>query len=142
MVTATTRWVFEINAGGDMRFKTALGLAVVGLMVWSLAPPAWAHHAHGNYAEATVDMAGNVTEIHMIVPHPWIYLEVVSGDQKRLWALEGGGRREQGIKVGDAIKVRCHPLRDGTSGCLLGFVKTADGSVQDWDGKLPPPKDF
>jgi len=47
------------------------------------------------------------------------------------------------LKAGDTIKVRCHALRDGTSGCLLGFLKTKDGSVKDWDGgNLPAPADF
>jgi hypothetical protein len=124
-----------------MSFKAALGLAVVGLTTGMLTT-ASAHHAHGNYELTYVDMQGSVTEVHMIVPHPWIYIEVVRDGQKQLWALEGGGRRDQSVKVGDTIKVRCHPLRDGSQACLLGFVKAADGSVQDWDGKEPPPKDF
>jgi hypothetical protein len=124
-----------------MSFKAALAFAVVGLMTGSLMP-ALAHHAHGNYGQTYVDMEGKVTEVHMIVPHPFIYIEVVRDGQKRLWALEGGGKRDQSIKVGDTIKVRCHPLRDGNPACLLGFVKAADGSVQDWDGTEPPPKDF
>jgi hypothetical protein len=32
---------------------------------------------------------------------------------------------------GDTVKVRCHPLRDGTNGCLLGFLKARDGSVKE-----------
>jgi len=49
----------------------------------------------------------------------------------------------QFLKVGDTIKVRCHVLRDGTNGCLLGFLKMKDGSVKDWDGgNAVNPKDF
>lgn len=44
------------------------------------------------------------------------------------------GITRDSIKPGDRIKARCHPLRDGSRGCLLGFVKTRDGSVKDWDG--------
>jgi hypothetical protein len=124
-----------------MSFKAALGIAVVVLVTGSLTP-ALAHHAHGNYQQTYVDMEGKVTEVHIIVPHPWIYIEVVRDGQKKLWALEGGGRRDQTVKPGDTIKVRCHPLRDGNAVCLLGFLKAADGSVMDWDGKEPPPKDF
>ena len=48
-----------------------------------------------------------------------------------------------GVKPGDTVKVRCHPLRDGSRGCLLGFLKTKDGDVKDWDGnRLPIPADF
>ena len=48
------------------------------------------------------------------------------------------------IKPGDTIKARCHPLRDGSNGCLLGFLKARDGSVKDWDGgqNTPIPADF
>jgi hypothetical protein len=124
-----------------MRFKGIVGLAVIGFAAWTMLP-AWAHHAHGNYTETVVDLEGKVTEFHKINPHPWIYIEVVRDGQKKLWALEGGGQREQNIKVGDTIKARCHPLRDGNPVCLLGFVKAADGTVKDWDGNQAPPKDF
>jgi hypothetical protein len=47
------------------------------------------------------------------------------------------------LKVGDTVKARCHPLRDGSRGCLLGFLKAPDGSIKDWDGNnLPIPTDF
>lgn len=40
------------------------------------------------------------------------------------------------------IKARCHPLRDGSRGCLLEFLKARDGSVRDWGNNLPIQKDF
>lgn len=47
------------------------------------------------------------------------------------------------MKPGDTIKVRCYRLRDGSPGCLLGFVKAADGTVKDWDARNAPlPSDF
>ena len=49
------------------------------------------------------------------------------------------------IKKGEKIKTRCHPLKDGGPGCLLGFVRGADGTVKDWDGindAQQLPKDF
>lgn len=124
-----------------MSCKAALALAVGAVVAASLTPVS-AHHAHGNYEQRYVDIEGTVTEVHMIVPHPWIYIEVVREGEKKLWALEGGGRRDQIVKVGDTVKARCHPLRDGNPVCLLGFLKAADGSVRDWDGNEPPPKDF
>jgi len=70
----------------------------------------------------------------------------------QLWALEATGRgglerigvTKEYIKPGDTIKARCHPLRDGSNGCLLGFLKARDGSVKDWDGgqNTPIPTDF
>ena len=113
--------------------------------------PAWAHHSHNNYDVAKwTTMEGTVTEVHRLVPHSWIYIDVTDGKgQKATWALEGtgpGGLEKVGIKVndvrpGDRIRVRCHLLKDGSTGCLLGFVTPIHGDVarghgveKDWDG--------
>ncbi|MDA1186166.1 MAG: DUF6152 family protein [Acidobacteria bacterium] len=123
-----------------MRVK--LSLAVICAVAFAL--PAGAHHSHGNYDDAFRDIHGVVTEVHFVVPHSWVYMEVAdpAGGESQVWALEATGRgglerlgidREY-IKPGDTITVRCHPLRDGSNGCLLGFLKAADGTVKDWDG--------
>jgi hypothetical protein len=102
-----------------------------------------AHHSHGQYEETFREVSGVVKEVHFVLPHSWIYIEVKDpkGGEPELWALEATGRTQleragvvKGyIKPGDTIKARCHQLRDGTNGCLLGFLKAADGSVRDWD---------
>ena len=114
--------------------------------------PAGAHHSHGNYMDTFKDIEGVVTEVHFVVPHSWVYMQVKGADgQPQLWALEATGRgglekigvTREYIKAGDPIKVRCHPLRDGSPGCLLGFLKAKDGTVKDWDGGTgPAPTDF
>jgi hypothetical protein len=114
-------------------------------------PPARAHHSHNNYDTATwTTMEGVVTEVHRLVPHSWIYMDVKDAKgQTVTWALEGtgpGGLEKVGVKVndlraGDPIKVRCHLLKDGATGCLLGFVTPMHGDAarghgveKDWDG--------
>jgi hypothetical protein len=132
-----------------MRFKVAL--AVVAAACFTL--PAWAHHSHGNYTDTFTDMQGVVKEVHFVVPHSWVYMEVTDASgQPQIWALEATGRgglerlgvNREYIQPGDTIKVRCHVLRDGSRGCLLGFLKARDGSVKDWDGgqNTPIPTDF
>ena len=133
-----------------MRFK--LGLVVAAIVVLSFVLPAWAHHSHGNYADTFMDIQGVVKEVHLVVPHSWIYLEVK--DEKgepQMWALEATGRTgltrigvtPEYVKAGVTVKARCHHLRDGSNGCLLGFLKAKDGTVKDWDGNnAPPPADF
>jgi hypothetical protein len=110
-----------------------------------------AHHSHGQYEETFRDISGVVKEMHLLTPHSWIYIDVTSGGTTELWALEGTNRAglekigvtPEYVKVGDMIKARCHPLRDGNNGCLLGFLKARDGSVKDWDGGgAPAPSDF
>jgi hypothetical protein len=133
-----------------MRFTFGLGLAVMCAV--GVALPAWAHHSHGNYVDTFMDVEGVVKEVHLVVPHSWVYLEVK--DEKgepQMWALEATGRvglQKIGVtadylKPGDTIKARCHRLRDGSNGCLLGFLKAKDGTVKDWDGNnAPAPPDF
>jgi hypothetical protein len=113
--------------------------------------PLRAHHSHGNY-DLTVwtTMEGNVTEVHLLVPHSWLYIEVKDAKgEPTVWALEatgpGGlqrvGIKREDVKPGDPVKIRCHLLRDGSNGCLLGFVTPMHGDParghgveKDWDG--------
>ena len=126
--------------------------AVAAIGVFTLTLSVAAHHSHGQYDETFQDIEGVVKELHLLTPHSWLYIEVK--DQTgatQLWALEattraqleGIGVTRDTLKPGDVIKARCPPLRDKSNGCLLGFLKTKDGTVKDWDGgKAPPPKDF
>ncbi len=133
-----------------MRSRFAIGCAAVCAAL--VAVPAWSHHSHGNYEDTFMDLEGVVKEVHLLVPHSWIYLEIKDGKgEPQVWALEATGRTGlqrigvtvDYVKVGDAVKARCHHLRDGSNGCLLGFLKAKDGTVKDWDGNnAPPPADF
>ena len=128
----------------------AIGCALVVVLAWTSAPRA--HHSHGNYTDSFSDIEGTVKAVHFINPHSWIYLDVKGADGKvQTWALEAtsvaglqrSGVTRETLKPGDPIKVRCHPLRDGSRGCLLGFVKSKDGKITDWDGtNLPIPSDL
>ena len=131
--------------------RSKLGLAIICALAFVV--PAGAHHSHGNYVDTFTDITGVVKEVHLVVPHSWVYMEVKDDKgQPQIWALEATGRgglerigvTREYIKPGDQIKVRCHVLRDGSRGCLLGFLKARDGSVKDWDGgqNTPIPQDF
>ena len=105
--------------------------------------PAWAHHSHGNYqlTEYTY-LEGTVTEFIFINPHSWVYLSVAGDDgESTIWALESGSVRalqragvaDNTIALGDKVSVRCHQLKDGANGCLLGFLTTPAGVETEWD---------
>ena len=119
-------------------------MKILGFMllatISSLTP---AHHSHGNYEMTEyIYLEGVVRQLHMVNPHAWIYLEVMhdSGDAE-MWALEAGsvraltrnGINEDTIAVGETVSVRCHQLRDGDRGCLLGFLTGTDGVERLWD---------
>jgi Family of unknown function (DUF6152) len=127
-----------------------LSLAVViGVVV---VAPAGAHHSHGNY-DLTVwtTMDGTVKEVHLLVPHSWLYLDVKDGKgEMTTWALEATGPsgltkvgvKREDVRPGDLVKVRCHLLKDGSNGCLLGYVTPMHGDQarghgveRDWDGE-------
>ena len=105
--------------------------------------PALAHHSHGNYnlTEYT-HLEGVVTEFVFMNPHSWVYMSVLDEDgTSMIWALESGsvgaleraGVSADSIVPGDKISVRCHQLKDGASGCLLGFLTPPGGVEKEWD---------
>ena len=121
-----------------MRVKSIAFAAAVAAL---LAIPAWAHHSHVNYntTEFTT-VSGTITEVVWTNPHVWIYMEVANAQGRpQMWAMEGGsvtslmrgGWQRNSIKPGDKISVRCHRLRDGSEGCLLGFVTNINGTAMD-----------
>ena len=74
-----------------MRFKSGLRLATICAMAFAL--PVFAHHSHGNYVDTFMDIEGAVKELHLVVPHSWIYLEVKDGNgELQMWALEATSR--------------------------------------------------
>ena len=123
-----------------MRLRT-LGIGIIATNVLVLT--AWAHHSHGNYAmREFTEFDATVTEVYWINPHAWVYVEVEDEQGgKATWAIEAAGATqltragiaEDDVKPGDRIHVKCHPLRDGDNGCLLGFVTTPDGVEKEWD---------
>ena len=128
-------------------------LTLAAVCAMCVAIPVRAHHSHGNYDLTTwTTMNGEVKELHLLVPHSWIYLDVKddkNGGQVTTWALEATGPagltkvgvKREDVRPGDAIRVRCHLLKDGSNGCLLGYVTPMHGDVarghgidKDWDG--------
>lgn len=118
-----------------MQLKSLILAAALVAVIF--AAPTRAHHSHNAY-EVTVwtNIEGTVKELHMVVPHSWVYIEVKDNKgEAALWALEAAGPNaiyNNGVKkgditVGDKIKVRCHLLRDGSPGCLLGFITPDHG---------------
>src|SRR5918994_4607169 len=111
--------------------------AVAIFCATGLSLPASAHHSHGNYdlSKWTL-MEGTVKQVVYVTPHSIIYLDVKDGQgEVTTWSLEAtsargvmeNGVKREDVRTGDTIKVRCHTLRDGSAGCLLGFVTPNHG---------------
>ena len=127
------------------RMAVAAALAVAGY-----ALPLAAHHSHANYdISAWLVMEGKVKQIVLIAPHSIVYLDVKNEKgELTTWALEatnprgieGNGVKRDDVRAGDTVKARCHVLRDGAKGCLLGFITPMHGDVarghgveREWD---------
>jgi len=102
--------------------------------------PAAAHHSFSAIFDSAkrVTVTGTVSRVEWMNPHTWIYLEVKGPTgEVDVWALEGAsipqlerrGWSKEMVKVGTTISVRCHQLRDNSTGCLLGFI-TPEGGVE------------
>jgi hypothetical protein len=119
-----------------MPWSTAV---VASLCVAGLATPLNAHHSHANYDISTwTVLEGTVKQLVLMAPHSIVYLDVKDAKGAvATWALEAtnqrtilsNGVKSQDVRPGDLIKVRCHLLRDGARGCLLGFVTPMHGDA-------------
>ena len=115
-------------------------LSLAPLCAAAIVSQAAAHHSHGNYdLSQWLPLEGTVIEVHLINPHSWIYLEVENGAAApAIWALEAtlprwlerNGIGPDDVRSGDPIHVRCHQLRDGGNGCLLGYVTPLHGDPE------------
>ena len=114
-------------------------VVVASLCVAGLGAPLAAHHSHANYDITTwTTLEGTVKQLVLMAPHSIVYLDVK--DDKggvATWALEAtnqrtifnNGVKKEDVRPGDRVKVRCHLLRDGARGCLLGFVTPMHGDA-------------
>jgi hypothetical protein len=123
-----------------MSWRTAVVAALgVAALAASLASSISAHHSHANYDISTwTVLEGTVKQLVLIAPHSIVYLDVK--DEKgavATWALEAtnqrtilnNGVKRDDVRPGDLIKARCHLLRDGAKGCLLGFITPMHGDA-------------
>ena len=125
-------------------------LTVTGVSLLVLSASSLAHHSHANYdISKWVVIEGVVKQVVFIAPHSIVYLDVKDGQGgTAIWALEAtapagilnNGVAREDVRAGDAIKVRCHVLRDGANGCLLGFITPLHGDAarghgieREWD---------
>jgi hypothetical protein len=119
-------------------------LAAISFASLAASLPAVAHHSHANYdITKWIVVEGTVKQVVFIAPHSLVYLDVKNDKgETALWALEatapagiyGNGVGREDVRPGDHIKARCHQLRDGADGCLLGFITPLHGDAARGNG--------
>jgi hypothetical protein len=93
----------------------------------AFAAPALAHHSFAMFdATKNITLQGTVKEFEWTNPHSWLRVMVM--DEKTgkpvMWALEMSsparlttmGMHSDTVKMGDAVSVTFHPMKDGTRG--------------------------
>lgn len=119
-------------------------LVLVSLSIIGFSQSAGAHHSHAQYdISKWIVVEGTVRQVVYIAPHSIVYLDVKDTSGAVVtWALEAtapagifnNGVNREDVLAGDAIKARCHQLRDGANGCLLGFITPMHGDAARGDG--------
>ena len=126
----------------SIRLQRLLAFIVLSIGGWPQF--AGAHHSHANYdITKWIEIEGTVKQVVLIAPHSIVYLDVKNpSGNVATWALEAtapagifnNGVKREDVRAGDAIKARCHQLRDGANGCLLGFITPMHGDATRGDG--------
>ena len=118
-----------------MQGRTVLALAA-GLLI---ATPAMAHHSGAMFDHTKeVTLKGTIKTVQLTNPHSWIQVLVPDEAGKTVeWSIESQaptvlvrqGINKASFKVGDAVTVRAHPLKDGRPGGDLITITTPRGEV-------------
>ena len=101
--------------------------------------PVRAHHSQGMYdISAWTSLEGTIRRVRWANPHAWVFIDVEDEQgHVQTWALEGGspnaiaseGVSRDDLLPGDRVSARCHRLKDGSAGCVLGFVTPMHGDL-------------
>lgn len=118
-------------------------IALLAFVIITTPYASLAHHSHGNYdVRNYTELEGTVAAVIWLNPHVWVHLNVDDGDGGTVtWALEGGsvlelskhGWHKDSLQQGDKVAVRCHALRDGARGCLMGYITQEGGEERVFD---------
>jgi Family of unknown function (DUF6152) len=116
-----------------MRYpKVLLGAPLLFSVMQALA-----HHSGAMFDDRkSVTLTGTVNAFQWTNPHCWIQVLVPGPAGAVEWSVEmgspsllvRGGWKPRTLKVGDAITVVIHPMRDGSRGGLFVSATHADGT--------------
>jgi hypothetical protein len=123
------------------QFRTGfrhLGWGVLGALLWAVFSNGYAHHSFAMFDQSKdVILTGAVTEFNYENPHIHWRMDVVpaAGGTPVSHILEGPtpvilkrlGWTRTTLTVGHKIKVKMHPLRDGTPGGQAIYVWLDNG---------------
>jgi hypothetical protein len=115
-------------------------MAVLGAMlIGAGGAPALAHHSFAMFDNTKdVVLDGTVKEFQWTNPHTWVELTVIEGGKPVVYSIEGGspnslsrrnGWTRTSLKPGDKVKLKMHPMKDGSKGGSFVSATFPDGRV-------------
>ena len=127
-----------------MRILLAMGVAA-GLLAGAVAG---AHHSFAAEYDANdpVNLRGKITEVKLINPHSWIYIDVRQPDGSVVnWGIEGGtpnalfrkGYTKKSLPIGTEIVVDGFRARNKSNSAVGVNVTFADGKKLFLGGTAP-----
>lgn len=118
----------------------------VSLLVYQLSQMAFAHHGLANFDLNTdIAISGTITEIALINPHSWVYLDVVNDDGtvsewkcelRGATVLRRSGWSEEMFPLGETLTISGSPDRYEENTCYTGTLHFADGRSIDRYGQM------
>jgi hypothetical protein len=123
-----------------MRIRRLVGVALTGFALASASVAA--HHSFAMFEmEKDVEYRGVVSEWKWQNPHVHFTIDIKPGSgieaaQVGRWDVEGGsvnimtrqGWTRASYKIGDAIRIVGHPMKDGSKGISLFYAIRPDGT--------------
>jgi hypothetical protein len=116
-----------------MKFRTGLTL---GLSLALSAGSSLAHHSFAMFdsAKETV-LDGTIKEFQWTNPHTWIQIVVKEGGKDVEYSIEANspnilsrrGWSKASFNPGDRVKLKVHPMKDGSKGGSFLSAEFADG---------------
>lgn len=114
-------------------------LCLASLIAALFVYPAFAHHSFAMFDNSQMDsLTGKVSVLEWRNPHCWLHMTVLDEAGNEIeWSFEMGsigqltrdGWAQDTVALGDAIEIRFHPLKDGSNGGQLRFVRLPDGDT-------------
>jgi hypothetical protein len=119
-----------------------LAALVMGLVVFGVGIPAWAHHSFAAAYDTskTFTVKGTITSVRLTNPHSWFFLDVKDDATGKVtkWAFEAGtpsgmirnGFKSSELKAGTVVTIQGRPAKDPTQNAgMLVLLTTAEGKA-------------